>query len=65
VKKKLAKMSSGELKTVEKRVQELGMKLAGLKGDQDTLSDSVKVSVAFSCPIALAQKRCCFNLKSR
>lgn len=41
--KKLQQMGSGKLKTVEMRVQDLGLKLASLKGDQDTLSDSVKV----------------------
>ena len=41
--KKLQQMGGGKLKAVGERVQELGMKLASLKGDQDSLSDSVKV----------------------
>lgn len=44
--KKLQQMGSGKLKAAGERVQELGMKLASLKGDQDSLSDSVKVCIS-------------------
>ena len=44
--KKLQQVGSGKLKAAGERVQELGMKLASLKGDQDSLSDSVKVCIS-------------------
>jgi hypothetical protein len=45
VKKKLEQMGTSKLKTVEKHVVDLGIKVAGLKGDQDNLADSIKVGV--------------------